>query len=94
MSASPTPGSYAFWNPPSAPFPIRYWLTLFREIDFFVGDGYRRIPHGGLEVGAVLYGHEEPWGSRSKRTFQSSRNTALGQASRSPHSTWSSWASR
>ncbi len=28
MSASPTPGSYAFWNPPSALFPIRYSLTL------------------------------------------------------------------
>jgi hypothetical protein len=60
MSATPTPASYSVWNPPDAGFPIRYSLTLFREIDFFVGEGYRRIPHGGLEVGAVLYGHDEP----------------------------------
>jgi hypothetical protein len=55
-----TPVTYAVWNPPGALFPIRYSLALFREIDFFVGEGYRRIPHGGLEVGGVLYGHGEP----------------------------------
>ena len=62
MSASTGQISYAIWNPPSAEFPIRYSLALFREIDFFAGDGYRRIPHGGLEVGAVLYGQGEPAG--------------------------------
>jgi hypothetical protein len=60
MNATPTPVSHTVWNPPGALFPIRYSLALFREIDHFVGDGYRRIPHGGLEVGAVLYGHGDP----------------------------------
>ncbi|MGA7413509.1 MAG: hypothetical protein WBW33_23750, partial [Bryobacteraceae bacterium] len=60
MNATPTPVTYTVWNPPGALFPIRYSLALFREIEFFVGEGYRRIPHGGLEVGAVLYGHGEP----------------------------------
>ena len=60
MSATPSPVTYTVWSPPGALFPIRYLLALFREIDFFVGEGYRRISHGGLEVGAVLYGHGEP----------------------------------
>jgi hypothetical protein len=60
MNATPSPVAYTVWTPPGALFPIRYSLALFREIEFFVGEGYRRIPHGGLEVGAVLYGHGEP----------------------------------
>ncbi len=63
MSATPTTVSYTTWSPPGALYPIRYPLALFREIDFFVGEGYRRIPHGGLEVGAVLYGHGVPSGT-------------------------------
>ncbi len=63
MSATPTTVSYTIWSPPGALYPIRYPLALFREIDFFVGEGYRRIPHGGLEVGAVLYGHGVPSGT-------------------------------
>ena len=54
-SASP----YGEWNPAGAPFPIRYSHSLLQEIDFLAGDGYRRIPHGGLEVGGLLYGPVE-----------------------------------
>ncbi len=62
MTADPSPISFGLWNPPSALFRIKYSLPLFHEIEFFVGDGYRRIPHGGLEVGGLLYGTEEPAG--------------------------------
>jgi hypothetical protein len=62
MSTASTPVTYAVWNPPNAAFPIRYPLSLFRDIEFFIGDAYRRIPYGGLEVGAVLYGRGEPSG--------------------------------
>ncbi len=62
MSTASTPVTFAVWNPPDAAFPIRYPLPLFRDIEFFVGDAYRRIPYGGLEVGAVLYGRGEPSG--------------------------------
>src|SRR5580658_8213124 len=54
-SASP----YGEWNPAGAPFPIRYSHSLLQEIDFLAGDGYRRIPHGGLEIGGLLYGPVE-----------------------------------
>jgi len=54
-SASP----YGEWNPAGAPFRIRYSHSLLQEIDFCAADGYRRIPHGGLEVGGLLYGPVE-----------------------------------
>lgn len=54
-SASP----YGEWNPTGAPFRIRYSHSLLQEIDFCAGDGYRRIPYGGLEVGGLLYGPVE-----------------------------------
>jgi hypothetical protein len=54
-SASP----YGEWNPAGAPFRIRYSHSLLQEIDFCTADGYRRIPHGGLEVGGLLYGPVE-----------------------------------
>ncbi len=32
---------------------------MFHEIDFSVNEGYRRIPHGGIEIGGVLFGRIE-----------------------------------
>ena len=56
MSSSSSAAPYGEWNSASAPFAIRYSRSLLQKIDFFVGDAYRRIPHGGLEVGGLLYG--------------------------------------
>lgn len=56
-NSSATP--YGEWNPVGARFPIRYLHSLLQEIDFCAGEGYRRIPHGGLEVGGLLYGSVE-----------------------------------
>ena len=59
MTADASPISFGLWDSPGTEFPIRYSLPLLREIDSFVADGYRRIPHGGLEVGGLLYGTME-----------------------------------
>jgi hypothetical protein len=59
MSSNSSATPYGEWNPAGAPFPIRYSHSLLQEIDFYVAEGYRRIPHGGLEVGGLLYGPVE-----------------------------------
>lgn len=52
----PSPIDYAFWDVPGAAFKVVYSLPLFHEIDFAVNEGYRKIPHGGIEVGGLLFG--------------------------------------
>ncbi len=49
---------YAFWNAPEG-FTITYSLGVFHEIDYQVNEGYRRIPHGGIEVGGLLFGRSD-----------------------------------
>ena len=51
---------YAFWDVPggetgSSPRVV-YSLQLFHEIDFTVNEGYRKIPHGGIETAGLLFG--------------------------------------
>jgi hypothetical protein len=53
------PAEYAFWRTPDAAITVVYSLALFHEIDFVVNEGYRRIPHGGVEVGGLLFGRSE-----------------------------------
>jgi hypothetical protein len=59
MSATTPEPEYAYWNVPATSFTITYSLGLFHEIDFQVNEGYRRIPHGGIEVGGLLFGQVE-----------------------------------
>ena len=49
-------GGYAYWELPGSTFRVTYSLSTFHEIDFQVNEGYRRIPHGGIETGGLLYG--------------------------------------
>jgi hypothetical protein len=49
-------GQYAVWTDPESPQTVKYALPLFHELDFQVNEAYRRIPHGGIEIGGVLYG--------------------------------------
>jgi hypothetical protein len=56
MSTDTPEVEYAFWTPPDSGFSIKYSLPVFQEIEFLVGEGYRRIPHGGVEVGGLLFG--------------------------------------
>src|SRR4051794_12260317 len=53
-------GQYAVWTDPQTSQTVKYSLPLFHELDFQVNEGYRRIPHGGVEIGGVLYGRLEP----------------------------------
>ncbi|MGI9073383.1 MAG: hypothetical protein ACR2JB_19210 [Bryobacteraceae bacterium] len=56
MTAKETTAAHATWTQPGTPFTVSYSLPLFHEIDFIVNEGYRRIPHGGIEVGGILFG--------------------------------------
>jgi hypothetical protein len=64
MTSNETEAGYAFWNSPNESFKVTYSLEQFHEIDFEVNEGYRRIPHGGIEVGGLLFGRTEPAGIR------------------------------
>lgn len=56
MTAQDPIVDYAVWNAPGSSFSVVYSIPLFHEIDFAVNEGYRRIPHGGLEIGGLLFG--------------------------------------
>jgi len=56
-STGQPPAQYAFWSTPDESITVTYSLPLFHEIDFVVNEGYRRIPHGGVEIGGLLFGH-------------------------------------
>lgn len=57
MTSSTTPDAdYAFWVPTGSSFRLTYSLAAFHEIEFVVSEGYRRIPHGGVETGGLLFG--------------------------------------
>lgn len=57
-----SPVEYAFWQDGSAGFRVQYSLPVFHEIDFQVNEGYRRIPHGGIEIGGILWGRKAEGG--------------------------------
>lgn len=50
---------YEVWTLAGASFTITYPIGLLHEIDFLVNDGYRRIPHGGIEIGGLLIGRSD-----------------------------------
>ncbi|MFL6462876.1 MAG: hypothetical protein ACJ73N_00510 [Bryobacteraceae bacterium] len=56
MTTTGNETEYAFWTDEVNSFKISYSLPVFHEIDFQVNEGYRRIPHGGIEIGGILYG--------------------------------------
>jgi hypothetical protein len=64
MTSKDADTAYAFWTSPEGSFTVTYSLDLFHEIDLQVNDGYRRIPHGGIEVGGLLFGTKEDGGIR------------------------------
>ncbi len=48
------------WNRPESPLTIKYSLSVLHSVDFWVGEGFLRIPYGGIEHGGLLFGkHEE-----------------------------------
>ena len=59
MTSAGNETEYAFWADEDNSFRINYSLPVFHEIDFQVNEGYRRIPHGGVEIGGILYGNSD-----------------------------------
>jgi hypothetical protein len=55
---------YAYWPVPNSALSVTYSLPLFHEIDFLVNEGYRKIPHGGIEEGGLLFGKIDEKGTR------------------------------
>jgi hypothetical protein len=55
---------YAYWTAPNGETSVIYSLPLFHEIDFAVNEGYRKIPHGGIEEGGLLFGKIDKKGTR------------------------------
>jgi len=55
---------YAYWKVPDSETVVTYSLPLFHEIDFAVNEGYRKIPHGGIEEGGLLFGKIDENGTR------------------------------
>ncbi len=47
---------YAYWIAPDGSSRVTYSLAVFHEIDGVVNESYRRIPHGGVETGGLLFG--------------------------------------
>lgn len=47
------------WSDPACALRVIYPLPLFYEIEFLASEGYRRIPHGGIEHGGILYGRTQ-----------------------------------
>jgi hypothetical protein len=63
-SATEKRNEYAYWAIPGAAAAVTYSLPLFHEIDFAVNEGYRKIPHGGIEEGGLLFGTIDGKGTR------------------------------
>ena len=59
--SSPDEISRGIWTLPSG-LSIRYALPVLHEVEFVIGEGFRRIPHGGIENGGLLFGSRQPEG--------------------------------
>ncbi len=56
MNPSDPIAGYAYWIAPDGASRVIYSLAVFHEIDGLVNEAYRRIPHGGVETGGLLFG--------------------------------------
>ncbi|HEX4169414.1 MAG TPA: hypothetical protein VHZ55_28465, partial [Bryobacteraceae bacterium] len=56
MTPSDSITGYAYWTAPDGSARVIYSLAVFHEIDGLVNEAYRRIPHGGVETGGLLFG--------------------------------------
>ena len=59
MSSQHSATALGSWTAPGSSFIVTYSLAVLQEIEFAVNEGYRRIPHGGIEVGGLLFGLAE-----------------------------------
>ena len=47
---------FGTWQTPATSYVIEYSLQVLEELRAYAVDGYNKIPHGGIEVGALLLG--------------------------------------
>lgn len=59
MSARQPSELFGAWSPEGLDLVVEYDLRVLEEIRFLVVDGFNKVPHGGLEVGGVLFGTRE-----------------------------------
>lgn len=64
MNPADSETNYAYWTDPGNRFSVTYSLGVFHEIDFQASEGFRRIPHGGIETGGLLFGYLKQEGSQ------------------------------
>jgi hypothetical protein len=62
-AAADKPAEQAYWTISGTTARVVYSLPLFQDIDFAVNEGYRKIPHGGIEIGALLFGSVDQSGA-------------------------------
>src|SRR5438034_11691428 len=69
----PNPEPLSYWSPEGHDFTIAYPVELLNAIRQEVVDGLHRLPHGGVEVGGVLFGSRMEHGVRilKRRALQS-----------------------
>lgn len=48
------------WQAPGTPVVVEYSTQVLEELRAAAEEGFQKIPHGGIEVGAVLLGTREP----------------------------------
>ncbi len=72
---------YAYWTAPGNGFTVTYSLGVFHEIDFQVSEGFRRIPHGGIETGGLLFGRLDQEGSQLSARIEAFRTIDCEHAS-------------
>lgn len=58
MSTQDPVTGYAFWISPDGASRVVYALNVFQDIDGSVNEGFRQIPHGGVETGGLLFGRK------------------------------------
>ncbi len=60
MSQEQAASAWCGWSVPECPFLIAYSREMLDDIRLAVVDAFFSIPHGGAEVGGVLFGRHEP----------------------------------
>ncbi len=59
-----TPGApdrqRGIWETPECPFRIEYAAGMLNQIRMAAVEAYYSVPHGGVEIGGVLFGSSEP----------------------------------
>lgn len=55
----PQEDSFQTWTTEGIPFPIEYSTSVMEELRQTAEQGFQKIPHGGVEVGAILFGKRD-----------------------------------